>query len=77
MPLEGVEAVAAAKPAQRSEGTDQKPEQLKVQDPDTGLYYLYDPATHELSVYDIDTHQVRAADAREIERAMQLFGRDS
>ena len=50
-----------------------RPERLQVQDPDTGMYYLYDVATHELSVYDPNTHQVHEADESEVKRAMALF----
>ena len=55
------------------EPADARPERLQVQDPDTGLYFLYDPATHELSVYNPETHEVRRAKEGEIERAMALF----
>ena len=37
------------------------------------VYYLYDAATHELSVYDPTTHKVRAATQDEVEKAMALF----
>jgi len=72
LPLDGddggqVEDVVESEPAER-------PERLQVQDPETGLYFLYDPATHELSVYDIDTHQVRTElTEAETKRAMELF----
>ena len=56
------------------EAADARPERLQVRDPETGLYFLYDLSTHELSVYDIETHEVRPArDKAEIERAMALF----
>jgi len=55
------------------EAAGERPEQLQVQDPDTGLYYLYDTETHELSVYDIETHEVRKATPEEVEKAMALF----
>lgn len=52
----------------------EKPEQLQVEDPETGLYYLYDTAKHELQVYNVKTHEVRAPkDKAEIDRAMELF----
>ncbi len=51
-----------------------RPDFLKVQDPETGLYFLYDPVSHDLSVYNPETHEVRAAkDKAEIDRAMELF----
>ena len=50
-----------------------RPARLQVQDPETGLYYLYDRTTHELSVYDPRTHRVREPEDAEIERAMALF----
>lgn len=56
-----------------AEAKDARPERLQVQDPETGMYYLYDLATHELSVYDPNTHQVHEADESEIQRAMALF----
>lgn len=49
------------------------PERLQVQDPDTGLYYIYDQAEHELSVYDVKTHVVREATEDEVAKAMKLF----
>jgi Tol biopolymer transport system component len=76
MPLDrakGGDAVAEAS----HESKNAKPEQLQVQDPDTGLYYLYDLSTHELSVYDPETHTVREAVGEEIARAMKLFEQDS
>lgn len=72
LPLDGddggqVEDVVENEPAER-------PERLQVQDPETGLYYLYDPATHELSIYDLETHQVRTElSESEVQRAMKLF----
>lgn len=71
MPLErDAEApVAEAAP----EDKDARPERLQVQDPETGLYYLYDTTSHELSVYDPTTHAVRAATQDEVEKAMALF----
>ena len=56
-----------------AEPKDAKPEQLQVQDPDTGLYFIYDLAKHELSVYDPETHKVRKAEESEVEKAMRLF----
>jgi hypothetical protein len=59
-----------------AETTDARPERLKVEDPDTGLIYLYDPVQHELSVYDPKTHQEREdLDKAEIDKAMRLFRR--
>jgi len=55
------------------EPKDDRPEQLQVQDPDTGLYFLYDTATHELTVYDPQTHVQREPKQAETERAMELF----
>lgn len=47
-----------------------------VQDPDTGLYYLYDRETHELTAYDVTTHKTRpVTDQAEREKAEKLFGR--
>jgi tricorn protease-like protein len=63
------EAVAEAS----HEPKNAKPERLQVQDPDTGLYFLYDLSTHELSVYDPETHEVREAVGEEVARAMELF----
>jgi TolB protein len=46
-----------------------------VQDPDTGMYYIYNRVTHELTAYDIRTHQTRpVTDPIEIEKAIFLFG---
>ena len=56
-----------------AEPSGAKPERLTVQDPDTGLYFLYDLATHELSVYDPKTHKVRKAKGDEVQKAMKLF----
>jgi len=58
---------------QVAEPKNAKPEQLQVQDPETGLYFLYNPATHELTVYNPETHEVRKAEGPEIEKAMGLF----
>ena len=70
MALDREDATALA-PA---EPKDASPERLQVRDPETGLYFLYDPVTHELTVYNPDTHEVRTAeDKDEIERAMELF----
>ncbi len=55
------------------EAKNARPERLQVQDPQTGLYFLYDLATHELSVYDPTTHKVRPAGEGEVARAMELF----
>jgi hypothetical protein len=69
MPLErdAAEAQVAAEPKEA------RPERLQVQDPDTGLYYLYDVETHELTVYDPKTHVARPAEPDEVQRAMELF----
>lgn len=70
MPLElGADA---PKTAQHTDEA-RRPERLQVQDPESGLYYLYDPSTHELSVYNPETHEVRGAKDDEIEKAMKLF----
>lgn len=65
----GAPQVAAA---QGPAGGDET-ERLQVQDPDTGLYFLYDMSTHALEVYDPKTHAVRAATDDEAKRAMALF----
>ncbi len=58
------------------EASDARPEELQVQDPDSGLFYLYNPSTHELRVYNMKTHEVREPkDKAEIDRAMALFRR--
>lgn len=50
-------------------------ETFHVQDPDTGIYYIYNRQTHELTAYDIRTHQTRpVTDPVEIEKATRLFG---
>ncbi|MEM7164194.1 MAG: hypothetical protein AAF581_01950 [Planctomycetota bacterium] len=64
----------AAEEKPQVEEPDARPERLKVTDPESGLIYLYDPVTHELSVYSLDTHEVRPPnDKAEIDRAMRLF----
>lgn len=46
-----------------------------VQDPETGITYIYNRTTHELLAYDVVTHQVRpVTDAAEREKASRLFG---
>lgn len=55
------------------EAPSTRPARLQVQDPVSGLYYLYDRTTHELSVYDPSTHRVREPQDAEVERAMELF----
>ena len=56
------------------EASDARPEELQVQDPDSGLFYLYNLSTHELRVYNMKTHEVREPkDKAEIDRAMELF----
>ena len=74
MPLDREDARTAQAAAEEK---DARPERMQVQDPESGLYYLYDPATHELSVYDVTTHEVRPATSDEIERAMKLFREQS
>ena len=57
-----------------AEPADAQPQRLQVQDPETGLYYLYDMSSHTLSVYDPTTHVVREdLDQAETQRAMELF----
>ena len=73
MPLDRSEPAKVA----QAEPKDARPERLQVQDPDTGLYYLYDLAKHTLSVYDPETHEVRPAEGAETERAMALFNEQS
>lgn len=47
-----------------------------VQDPETGLFYIYNRQTHELRAYDMRTHESRpVTDPAEIEKASRLFGR--
>ena len=73
MPLElGAEATADAAD-DASEPAGARPERLQVEDPDTGLIFLYDLATHQLTVYDPKTHVARDAEGAEIQRAMELF----
>jgi hypothetical protein len=79
MPLEQAgeasETVAQEEVSEEAEEADEEPSQ--VQDPDTGLYFLYDKAKREVSIYDPKTHTVRRdLSKEEIERAMQLFRRD-
>lgn len=69
MPVDG----AAPQVATAEAAADDEPEKMQVQDPDTGLYYLYDLSTHKLQVYDPKTHKVRAATGDEGKRAMALF----
>lgn len=78
MPLEpqgGADAATAeADQAQRSKEKAAQGERMQVEDPETGLYYLYDIGTHKLSVYDPQTHRVREdLEEDEIARAMELF----
>ncbi|MBV1928946.1 MAG: hypothetical protein KUG81_05480, partial [Gammaproteobacteria bacterium] len=75
MPLDGP-AVAAAAHKETEEVVEEETEEaerLQVQDPDTGMYYLYYPDTHQLQVYDPNTHAVHDADEAETKRAMELF----
>ena len=73
LPLDG--SVPAGEPAAAKEEEKRGPGkcQLTVLDPNTGLYFVYDTASHELSVYDPETHQVRPATDAEAPRAMELF----
>ena len=49
-------------------------ERPMVEDPKSGLIYLYDPATHEISAYNPSTHAVRkVTDTDELEYVMTLF----
>jgi Tol biopolymer transport system component len=74
LPLDrDAETPVADADADASEPADARPERLQVEDPDTGLFFLYDMATHRLSVYDPRTHQERDAAGAEIQRAMELF----
>lgn len=58
----------------RSEERTEKPEQMHVADPDTGMLYVYDPKTHQVSLYDPKTHAVSpVTDAEELQKAMRLF----
>ena len=60
------------------ETSDEAPssKNLEVKNPETGLIYLYDPQTNELSGYDPATHVQRAVtDKEEQAKAMRLFGR--
>ncbi len=64
----------AAKPEKKRPESSQSESQTQVQDPDTGLYYIYDMATHELSEYDPKTHKVRKdLSEAELKHAMELF----
>ena len=69
--------VAAKRPEQGGDahgGGDDTTSQ--VQDPETGLYYIYDMATHKLKQYDPKTHKVREdLTEEEVKRAMELFNR--
>ena len=70
LPVDGSAPQVAAVEAPSGDET----ERLQVQDPDTGLYFLYDIATHALEVYDPKTHVERdAKDKDEIDLAMKLF----
>jgi hypothetical protein len=73
LPLDRDTETAAEAAADASEPAGARPERLQVEDPDTGLFFLYDMATHRLTVYDPRTHQERAAEGAEIQRAMELF----
>lgn len=78
MELEGsVEDASAAAPGKKEEpaatAEAEKGDQLQIQDPDTGLWYVYDLATHVLQVYDPVTHVAREATPEEGEKAMRLF----
>lgn len=70
LPLDGAAPTAVAR---AEEPEDEDSNRLQVQDPDSGLYYLYDLSTHVLEVYDPKTHEVRAASEAEKKRAMALF----
>lgn len=51
-----------------------EPTEITVEDPVTGLLYMYNPMTHALSVYNPITHVKRdVIDPDEIQKAMQLF----
>ncbi|MCB9892007.1 MAG: PD40 domain-containing protein [Planctomycetes bacterium] len=71
-PLEEREPVAEEAAPEKEPAT--KPERIQVEDPDSGLIYLYDPQIHELSVYNIETHEHQVVtDPDEIKKAMELF----
>jgi hypothetical protein len=71
MPLGKEDPLVEQTPA---ETTDTHPEQLQASDPETGLIYLYNRSTHDLSIYDPKTHELRpVTDPTEIKRAMELF----
>ena len=63
-----------AAPAEKSSSSRLSESQSQVQDPDTGLYYIYDMSTHTLKQYDPKTHKVREdLTQEEIQHAMKLF----
>lgn len=54
--------------------SDAKPERMQATDPITGLIFLYDTETHQLSIYNPTTHEHRPATTKEeMERGMELF----
>lgn len=75
LPVEATASVPAVPKAQPERSADD-PNRLQVKDPDTGLIYLYDMASHKLSVYDPQSHVVReVTDQAEIGKALRLFGK--
>jgi hypothetical protein len=67
------DSAAAIKPAAREEHGG-RGDDLHVQDPQTGMIFVYNRRTHELSLYDPATHEARpVTDPKEMERAMRLF----
>ncbi|MFT4541038.1 MAG: TolB protein [Planctomycetota bacterium] len=74
MQLDGPPAVEAEGHGEADETADAgKEDQMQVQDPDTGMWYIYNKKTHELGVYDPNDHTVRDATEDESTRAMELF----
>lgn len=64
----------AGREGTRTDEPASKPEQLHVEDPDTGHLFLYDPSTHELKSYNPQTHEVRmVTEPAEMQKAMRLF----
>jgi len=66
-------AASAAAPEEVAQAPSKNENQLTVEDPDTGMYYVYDTTTHQLQVYNPDTHEARPATAAEGTRARELF----
>jgi len=48
--------------------------QITVEDPESGLFYIYDTADHSLIAYDVSSHTTReVTDPEEMSRALELF----